>query len=126
PAGPRVTLTASGPAGTHASDFKLVTAANPAAPGEVLSLFASRLWPTQPAVDPGQTFPSSPPAVGPAPAEVRVNGKPAEVLGAVGLPGTVGGYQVNFRLPVDALTGSVALQLSVGMAVDTSVKLFVQ
>ena len=58
--------------------------------------------------------------------EVRVNGKPAEVLSAVGLPGTVGGYQVNFRLPADTVTGSATLQLSAGMAVDTSVKLIVQ
>ena len=58
--------------------------------------------------------------------EVRVNGKPAEVLSATGLPGTVDEYRVNFRLPVDTLMGSVALQLSVGMAIDTSVKLIVQ
>ena len=45
---------------------------------------------------------------------------------AANIPGTLGRYQVNFRLPVDTLTGSVALRLSVGMAVDTSVKLFVQ
>jgi len=111
---------------THASDYKLVTAANPGAPGEVLSLFASDLGPTEPGVDPGQPFPSSPPAVVTSDVEVRVNGKPVEVLSAVGLPGTVGGYQVNFRLPADTVTGSATLQLSAGMAVDTSVKLIVQ
>jgi uncharacterized protein (TIGR03437 family) len=55
-----------------------------------------------------------------------VNGKSAEVLGSVGLPGTVDGYQVNFRVPADTLKGSAALQLSVGMAADTSVKVLVQ
>jgi hypothetical protein len=94
-------LTASGPAVTHASGFKGVSAASPAAPGEVLSVFATDLGPTQPGVDPGQPFPSSPPAMVTSAVEVRVNGKPAEVLGAVGLPATVGGYQVNFRLPAD-------------------------
>src|SRR5262249_33385320 len=111
---------------THGSDYKPVTAANPAAPGEVLSVFASGLGPTQPDVEPGKPFPSSPPAVVTAAVEVRVNGKPAEVLGAVGLPGAVDGYQVNFRVPADTLKGVAGLQLSVGMAVDASVKFMVQ
>jgi hypothetical protein len=123
---PHVAMTTSGLAVTHASDFKLVTATNPAAPGEALSLFATGLGPTRPDVDPGKPFPSSPLAVVTSAVEVRVNGKPAEVLGAVGLPGTVDGYQVNFRVPADALKGSAALQLSVGMATDTSVKVMVQ
>jgi uncharacterized protein (TIGR03437 family) len=123
---PRVAVTTSGLAVTHASDFKPVTAANPAAPGEALSLFATGLGPTQPSVDPGKPFPSSPLAVVTSAVEVRVNGKSAEVLGSVGLPGTVDGYQVNFRVPADTLKGSAALQLSVGMAADTSVKVLVQ
>jgi hypothetical protein len=123
---PHVAVTAGRPAVTHASDDMPVTATNPGAPGEVLSLFASGLGPTEPSVDPGQPFPSSPPALVTSDVEVRVNGKPTEVLSATGLPGTVGEYRVNFRLPADTLKGSVALQLSVGMAVDTSVKLIVQ
>lgn len=123
---PRVAITTSGLAITRASDFKLVTSASPAAPGEVLSVFATGLGPTRPDVEPGKPFPSSPLAVVTSPVELRVNGKPAEVLGAVGLPGTVDGYQVNFRVPADTLKGSAALQLSVGMAADTSVKVMVQ
>src|SRR5438552_466574 len=57
---PRVAVTTSGPAVTHASDYKLVTAANPGAPGEVLSLFASGLGATQPEVGPGEPFSSRP------------------------------------------------------------------
>jgi probable HAF family extracellular repeat protein len=115
----------SRPAVTHLSDNIPVTAANPGAPGEVLSLFATGLGPTEPGVDPGQPFPSSPPAVVTSDVEVRVNGKPAEVLRAIGLPDTLEEYRVDFRLPVDTPIGSVALQLSVGMAVDTWVKLIV-
>ena len=122
----RVAVTTGGPAVTHASDYKLVTAANPAAPGEALSLFASGLGATQPEVGPGEPFSSSPLAVVTSAVEVRVNGKPAEVLSAVGLPGTVGGYQVNFRLPADTVKGSATLQLSAGMAVDSSVTFIVQ
>src|SRR5262249_12002643 len=57
---PEVISLASGPAVVHASDFSLVTAANPAQAGELLSLFASGLGPTRPGVDPGQPFPASP------------------------------------------------------------------
>ncbi len=123
---PQIAAAAGGPAVTHASDFTLVSAAKPAAPGEVLAAFVTGLGATRPPVDPGNPFPSSPPAVVTSPIEVRVNGKPAEVLGAVGLAGTVGGYQVNFRLPSDTVKGIAALQLSAGMAVDTSVKIAVQ
>ena len=122
---PRIASAQGSVAVTHSSTFRLVNAASPAAPGEVLSLFASGLGPTRPSVAPGQVFPSSSISTVASELEVRVNGKPAEVLGAVGLPGTVGGYQVNFRVPADAPKGSITLQLSVGMATDL-VKLVVQ
>ncbi len=123
---PRVALASGAAAVTHASDFTLVTAANPAAAGESLSLFATGLGLTQPAVDSGKPFPP-----GGLPAvtllvEVRVNGTPAELLGAVGLPGTVDGFQVNFRLPVSTPKGLASLQLSAGSAADTSVKFMVK
>jgi uncharacterized protein (TIGR03437 family) len=54
-----------------------------------------------PGVDHGQPFPSSPLANVNSPVEVSVNGKAAEVVGAVGYPGAVDGYQVNFRVPSD-------------------------
>ena len=117
---PRVVpASTGGMAVTHASDFRLVDGANPAAPGEVLSLFATGLGPTQPGVDPGRAFPANPLGVVTSLVEVRIDGKPAEVLGAVGLPGSVDGYQVNFRVPADARRGVVVMQLSAAMAVDT-------
>jgi hypothetical protein len=39
------------------------------------------------------------------PIGVAVNGKPAEVLSAVGFPGAVDGYQVNFSSAPDAAKG---------------------
>jgi uncharacterized protein (TIGR03437 family) len=123
---PRVALASGAAAVTHASDFKLVTAANPAAAGELLSLFAAGLGPTLPGVDFGKPFPSGSLAAVTSPVEVRVNGTPAEVLGAVGLPGTVDGFQVNFRMPADTLKGLASLQLSAGTAADTSVKVMVK
>ena len=44
---PEVVQTATGPVIVHASDFSLVTAAKPAKPGEILSLIATGLGPTQ-------------------------------------------------------------------------------
>jgi uncharacterized protein (TIGR03437 family) len=76
----------AGPAITHSSDFSRATASKPAAAGEILSLFARGLGPVNPAVDPGQPFPSSPLAVVNSPVAVTVNGKAAEVLSAVGFP----------------------------------------
>ena len=123
---PQVAIASGGAAVAHASDFALVTATNPASPGELLSLFVAGLGPTFPRVDPGKPFPSSPLAVVTSPVEVRVNGKPAEVLGAEGFPGAVDGYQVNFRLPADTLKGLASLQVSTGMVADTAVKVMVK
>ena len=107
---PRIAVTPGGVAITHASDFTLVTASKPAAAGEVLALFATGLGATRPSIAPGQPFPANPPAVVNAPVEVRVNGKPAELIGAVGFPGAVDGYQVNFRVPTDAVTSEKSLE----------------
>src|SRR6266446_6136349 len=107
---PGVATTPSGPAVTHSNYFPLVTPAKSANAGETLSLFATGLGPTRPAVDPGKPFPASPPAVVNSPVQVTVNGRPAEVIGAVGYPGAVDGYQVNFRIPADAAPGSAAIQ----------------
>jgi uncharacterized protein (TIGR03437 family) len=73
-----------------------VSATSPAAAGEMLSLFATGLGPTNPGVETGEPFPSSSLAVVNSPVTVKVNGKPVEVLSANGLPGAVDKYQVNF------------------------------
>jgi uncharacterized protein (TIGR03437 family) len=44
-----------------------------------------------------------------SPIDVTVNGKSAEVLGAVGYPGTDGIYQVNFRVPAGTGPGAAAI-----------------
>jgi uncharacterized protein (TIGR03437 family) len=123
---PQIVTTAGGPAVTHSSNFSLVTASKPAAAGEVLSLFATGLGPTVPAVDPGQPFPSSPAAAVNSPIEVKVNGKSAEVLGAVGYPDSVEGYQVNFRVPPDAAKGVATIQVSAAWIIGAPVSITVQ
>lgn len=122
---PEIARTANGPAVSHSSDFSLVTTSRPAAPGEVLSLFATGLGPTVPGVDPGQPFPATPPTVN-SPVQVMVNGVSAEVLGAVGLPGAVDGYQVNFRLPPETPRGLASVQVTAAWIAGTAVSITVQ
>lgn len=123
---PEIITTAGGPSITHSNDFSLVSTAKPAAAGEILCLFATGLGPTRPGLAPGQPFPSSPLAVVNSPVDVTVNGKPAEVLGAVGYPGAVDGYQVNFRVPSDTPKGSATIQVSAAWIAGTPVSIAVQ
>ena len=97
---PQIVTNANGPAITHSSDFSLVNTSKPAAPCEILSLFATGLGPVRGAVS-GQPLPSNPAAAVNSPVQVMVNGTPAELIGAVGYPGVVDGYQVSFRVPSD-------------------------
>ena len=108
---PTVVTTPNGPAVVHA-DGKLVSNANPAQAGEILTLYATGLGPTTPSVGFGQPFPQGAVALANAPVEVLVNGKPSGVLYAGGYPGAVDGYQVNFRLPAPLSQGNAGLQLT--------------
>ena len=96
----------------HAGNSTPVTGGNPATPGETLSVIASGLGPTVPSVDFGEPFPSSPPAVVNSPLEVTVNGTAAEVLTAIGLPGQVDTYQIQFRVPAGTAPGLATIQIT--------------
>jgi len=111
---------------SDASDFTRVTAAKPARLGETLTLLASGLGPTRPGVDPGQPFTADPLPVVNSPVELSVNGKPAEVLSAVGYPGTVDQYQVNFRVPDGTAAGLASVQLSSAWIAGSDVIIHVQ
>ena len=123
---PQITMLPAGPAITHSGEFSLVTTSKPATAGEILSIFARGLGPVNQGVDPGQPFPSSPASNVNSPVEVTVNGKAAEVLSAVGLPGTVDGYQVNFRMPPDAAKGAASIQVSAAWISGAAVSIPVQ
>jgi uncharacterized protein (TIGR03437 family) len=124
-AAPQVVTTVNGPAITHSSDFALVNASKPAAAGEILPLFATGSGPVRGVVT-GQPFPSNPAAAVNFPVQVIVNGNPAEVIGAVAYPGSVDGYQVNFRLPADIAKGSATIQVSAAWIPSGSVMIPVQ
>jgi hypothetical protein len=123
---PQVIITPNGPAITHSNDFSIVSSAKPATAGETLSLFATGLGPTRTSLAPGQPFPSSPLAQVNSPVALTVNGKAAEVLSAVGYPGAVDGYQVNFRLPPDTTKGTVFIQVSAAWISSDPVSIAVQ
>lgn len=123
---PEIVITADGPAVAHSGDFSLVSPSKPAAAGEILSLFATGLGPTKVALLPGQPFPSSPLAQVNSPVTVSVNGKAAEVLGAVGYPGATDGYQVNFRLPSDTTKGVASIKVSAAWIPGAPVSIPVQ
>jgi hypothetical protein len=123
---PEIAMLPAGPAIAHSGDFSLVTASKPAAAGEILSLFATGLGPVTSGGDPGQPFLSSPVAIVNSPVEVTVNGKATEVLAAVGFPGAVDGYQVNFRVPPNTAKGTASIQVSAAWISGASVSIPVQ
>jgi hypothetical protein len=122
---PQIVMNANGPAITHSSDFSLVNASKPATAGEILSLFATGMGPLRGAPT-GQPFLSNPVAAVNSPVQILVNGNPAEVIGAVGYPGAVDGYQVNFRVPADIAKGSATIQVSAAWTLSPPVTIPVQ
>jgi hypothetical protein len=123
---PEVVMTSGAPAVVHSSDFGLVTVAKPAKAGEILSVFATGLGPTNPGVEFGQPFPAGPPQTVKSAVEVRINGSPAEVLYAGGYPGVIDGYQVNFRVPAGTTPGTATLGLTAGFIAGGQVTIQVQ
>src|SRR5712692_1137323 len=123
---PQIITNAGAPAVTHSSDFTLVTASKPAAAGEILSLFATGLGPTVPGVDPGKPFPSSPLSAVNSPVQVTVNGNQAQVLAAVGFPGEVDSYQVNFQVPPGTTKGVATVQVTAAWIVGPAATIAVQ
>ena len=124
---PEIVVTASGPAVLHSSDFSLVTAAKPARAGETLIVVASGLGPTRPGVDPGKPSPASPPfAAVNSPVDVTVNGQAVEVVNALGWPGLVDTYRVDFRIPQGAGAGTATIQVSAAFIAGSEVRIPVQ
>jgi uncharacterized protein (TIGR03437 family) len=109
---PQVVATSSGPAVVHASDSSPVTSDKPAKPGEVLTIYARGLGPTNPSVVPGLSFPAGPLALVNSPVEVSAGGTTVSAGYAGGYPGAVDAYQVNFTLPATTPTGRVPLHVS--------------
>ena len=122
---PRVVRTTAGAACFHA-DSSLVTADNPAASGELLTVQVTGLGPTVPVVDPGHPFPVDSVTQVNSPVDVTVNGQPAEVVTKVGWPGLVDTYRVDFRVPDATASGISRIQLSAAWIAGETVNIAIK
>lgn len=105
----------SGPAVVINQDGSLNSAANPAAPGSVITLFATGEGLGQPAGIDGK--PATAPLPKPIlPVTLSIGATPAEILFAGAAPGFAGLMQINARLPRSAAPGAAVLLLRVGTA----------
>jgi uncharacterized protein (TIGR03437 family) len=104
----------------HASDFALVTAANPAARGEVVVIYATGLGAVDPPVPTGSQAPLSPLSRTVVTPMVTIGGMSADVLFSGLTPGYAGLYQINVRIPEDVLAGEVDVVVSIRPAPDIS------
>jgi uncharacterized protein (TIGR03437 family) len=123
---PEILMVSGGPAVVHANNFQLVTASNPARPGEVLALYVSGLGPTTPTVPLGQPFPETPLHLVNAPVGVTVGGQAGEVLYAGGYAGAVDTYQVNFRVASGIAAGTAVLRLTAAWISGVEVTIFIR
>jgi len=106
----------------------LVTASNPAAPGEVVVIYATGLGPVSPAPATGQSAPAVPPlALVTTPVKVTIGGVEAAVEFAGLAPGLVGVYQVNAQVPQEVTPGNeVDVVMTQGGAQSNTVTIAVQ
>ncbi len=102
------------------SDFSLITAANPARPGEPVVMYLLGMGLTDIPVATGALAPSSPLARLQVEPEVTVDGEAVEIFFAGLTPGGVGLYQINFRIPRDARTGDLNVIVKQGDVVSNA------
>jgi uncharacterized protein (TIGR03437 family) len=103
------------------SDGTAVTLANPARPGEAISLLCTGLGPTNPVIPTGTPAPTNPQASVLTLPGVMIGTQSAQVQGANLEQGTVGKYRVFFPVPLSLSAGSYELSLQVGGQISNSV-----
>lgn len=111
---PGIFVTPLGAAVLKNADFSLVSASNPAAAGDVLSIFCTGLGAVTPAVRSGAFAPAGPIALTTEQPTVTVGGRDAEVLASALAPGFVGLYQVAIRMPQGVAAGNQPVILTIG------------
>lgn len=95
----------------HTTDYSVVSASNPAHPGEYLALYLTGLGAVSPAVPDGQAAPSSPLAETTAVPFVSVGGRSATVQFHGLAPGIAGLSQINFRVPLNVTAGELPITI---------------
>jgi uncharacterized protein (TIGR03437 family) len=116
-----------GGAGTiqHGITFQLVTAANPAIAGEIVSIYCTGLGAVSPIGLTGQA-PLVPPQRTAQAVEVSIAGAPAQVSYAGLAPGFAGLYQINAQIPANMPAGDQEIRISIGGAVSNAVTIAVR
>jgi uncharacterized protein (TIGR03437 family) len=100
------------PVAIHEDWGSLVTVANPARPGEIVHIYATGLGPVYPPVPTGTASPAVPLSGLALPIRWTWDSSaPADVLFAGLAPGLTGYYQVDARVPANAITSPLALTL---------------
>ena len=106
------------------SDQSLVNAANPAAPGETISIFGTGLGATNPPVATGMPAPGSSPAVTVVQPTVTIGGVAAKVAFSGLQANQVGVYQNNVTIPATGLSnGDQPVVLSIGGSSSNTVQI---
>jgi uncharacterized protein (TIGR03437 family) len=126
PAVPSILLYNSGIVVAQHRDGTDVTAASPAAPGEIISFYLSGLGDTDQNVPSGSPSPSNPPANVLVQPTLTINNAPAQVLFAGLAPGFVGLYQMNFQVPSPLADGSYNMFITQGTTNSNTAVLPVQ
>lgn len=121
PQAPRLftkTMDGKGEAIVLHADYKVVSAASPATPGEIVILYLTGLGAVDPPVAAGAAggdgSNAAPLNLVSAGVSVTVDGRSADVLFAGLAPYFAGLYQVNFRVPAEIMTASDSLVVSAG------------
>jgi len=91
----------------HATDYSLVTDANPAAKGETIIIYLTGLGQVNPPAETG--MPATGPATTPQQPQLSIGG---HVLYSGVTPGFVGLYQINFQLAQDIPSGDLDLSVN--------------
>jgi uncharacterized protein (TIGR03437 family) len=113
-------------AALHGRSNRPVTRTEPAAPGEVIALFATGLGDVDHAQATGKTAGSSPPVRTLIVPQVTIAGVPASVQFSGLAPGFAGLYQLNVAVPPDAAAGDLPVVISQLGASSNSVKLTIR
>ena len=109
----------SGGLALKAADYSIVGAANPAASGDLLLLYATGLGQTTPALQTG-SIAGDTPVVNTSPVSVLFGAQAAEPLYSIAAPGFAGLYQVAVRVPA-GLAGTIPITLRSGSTTSPAV-----
>jgi uncharacterized protein (TIGR03437 family) len=104
-------------------DLSLVTAQNPARPGEVIAVYLTGLGDVAPAVMDATPGPTNPLSLVTNPIAAFVDGEEAEVTFAGLAPTLIGLYQINLQIPSGIAPGDVFLDVSGPDSYNSQVRL---